>query len=141
MTILIVTVSAVAIFLVFFPRFGKKPQFTFPSPSPSVEQQLREKLNGLVIPDDKDKIELVNVSDGEGMGIATKTEVVADLPDPPSGRTYQVLLGNGTRTVLLGSLRQAKGGYILEYNLSNYPGYNQITVVLGLQHVLEGTFK
>lgn len=139
---ILVTLAAVIIlFLILFPKLNKKPSVTFPNPTPSVEDQLKEKLNGLVIPDDAEKIELKNVSGGEGMGIATSTEVVADLPEPPAGQTYQVLLGNGTKTILLGSLRQAKGGYILEYNLSKYPEYNQIIVVRGLQHILEGTFR
>lgn len=139
--ILIVLVVVVILFLVLFPKFNKKPVVILPNATPGVEDQLKKKLNGLVIPDDAEKIDLRNTSGGEGMGIATKTEVIADLPDLSSGQVYQVLLGNGAKTVLLGNMRQAKGGYILEYNLSKYPGYNQITVVRGLEHILEGTFK
>lgn len=113
---------------------------SLPEATPTVEQQIEEKFKGLAIPDDAEKIELKNVSGEEGMGIATRNEILADLPDLQRGESYQVILGNGTKTVLLGSMRQAKGGYILEYDSSKYPGYNQIVVVRGAKRILEGSF-
>jgi len=113
---------------------------SLPEATPTVEQRIEEKFKGLVIPDDAEKIELRNVSGEEGMGIATRNEILADLPNLQKGESYQVLLGNGTKTILLGSMRQAKGGYLLEYDSSKYPGYNQIVVVRGAKHILEGSF-
>jgi len=138
--IFVALIILVVVFLIIFPKFIKKPTTLLPTPTPSVEEQLEQRLNGLVIPDDAEKIDLKNVSGGEAMGIATKSEVVADLPDLSRGESYQVLLSNGAKTVLLGTMKQAKGGWILEYDLSKYPGYNQIIVVKGSQHILEGTF-
>lgn len=138
--IFVALIVLVVVFLIIFPKFNKKPSTTLPVGTPSVEQQLEQKLNGLTIPNDVEKIELKNVSGGEAMGIATRTEVVADLPELPIGKSYQVLLGNGTKTVLLGTMHQAKGGWILEYDSSKYPGYDQITVVRGSEHILEGSF-
>lgn len=110
------------------------------NPTPSIEEQLKNKFNGMVIPLDSERIELKNVSGGEGMGIATKTEIIADLPDLEKGENYQALLSNGTKTVLLGTMQALKGGYILEYNSSKYPGYNKVLVVKGAKTILEGSF-
>jgi len=119
---------------------NNKTSIVLPDETPTVEQQMKEKFKGLVIPDDTEKIELTNVSGEEGMGIATKNEIIADLPNLPKGESYQVVLIKGTETIILGNLTQTKGGWILEYDLSNYPGYNQIIVVKGTKHILEGSF-
>ena len=119
---------------------NNRTSISFPEATPTVEQQIEEKFKGLIIPDDAEKVELKNVSGEEGMGMATRNEILADLPDLQKGENYQVLLGNGIKTVLLGSMRQAKGGYLLEYDSSKYPGYNQIVVVRGVKHILEGSF-
>lgn len=75
------------------------------------------------------------------MGIATRTEVLADLPGLANGQFYQVRLQNiNGKEVLLGNLRQAKGGWILEYNSVKFPGYNKVIVTLGTKHILEGSF-
>ena len=34
----------------------------------------------------------------------------------------------------------AKGGWILDYSSSKYPGYNKIIVTQGTAHILEGSF-
>jgi hypothetical protein len=117
-----------------------KTSIKLPAATPTVEEQIEAKFRGLAIPDDAEKVELKNVSGEPAMGIATKNEILADLPDLPSGGSYQVLLGNGAKTILLGTMKQAKGGWILEYDSSKYPGYNQITVVTGTKHILEGSF-
>lgn len=139
--ILVILIVVIILFFVFSPKFSKKNIPMLPNPTPGVEQQLEEKFRGLVIPDDIKKIELKNVSDEEGMGIATSSEAVADLPVLSPGQTYQVLLGNGIKTILLGNMKQAKGGFLLEYDLSKYPGYKQIFITKGSQHILEGTFN
>lgn len=137
---LFIAILVTASIFVFQKNKKANPSFKLPEPTPSVTDQIEEKFQGLVIPDDTEKIELDNVSGGEAMGIATKNEILADLPDLEKGETYQMLISNGTKTILLGNLKQAKGGWILEYDLSKYFGYNQITVMKGRQQILKGSF-
>jgi len=94
----------------------------------------------LEIPVDAEKVELKNVSGEPGMGIATRNEILADLPALKEGENYQVLLGNGSKTIILGTMRQAKGGYLLEYDSTKYPGYNQVIIIKGSKRILEGSF-
>lgn len=129
----------VAAFLIFFQNKNKSSTLT-PLPTPGIEDQIENKFNGLVIPDDTEKIELINVSGVEGMGVATKEGIYADLPDLEKGESYQVVIGNGKKTIVLGNLKKAKGGWILEYDLSKFEGYNQIAIVKNGQDILEGTF-
>lgn len=111
-----------------------------PLQTPSVESKLEAKFNGLKIPDDTEKIELKNVSSVGGMGIATKNEIFADLPELGKNEAYKVLLGNGTKTIFLGILKESKGGWILEYDLSKYTGFNKIIIANGTKNILEGSF-
>ena len=128
-------------FFVVFPKIRKNsPPINIPSSTPGIEEQIKEKFKGLEIPVDAEKVELKNVSGEPGMGIATRKEVLADLPALKEGENYQVLISNGSKTMLLGTMRQAKGGYILEYDSSKYSGYNQIIIVKGSVHILEGSF-
>ena len=110
------------------------------SPTPSIEQQIETKFKGLVIPDDSEKIELKDVSGGSGIGIATKSEILADLPDLANGKFYQVWLSKDSKNILLGHLTKAKGGYLLNYDLTKFPGYNKVIVTSGSTHILEGSF-
>lgn len=119
---------------------GQKENLRYVSPTPSVIQQMEEKFKGVTIPQDDTKIELKNISGEEGMGIATKTEVLADLPELTKGGFYQVLLSNGNKTIFLGNLKESKGGWILEYDLSKYQGYNQLIVSKGSKEILKGSF-
>src|SRR5687768_10965514 len=72
------------------------------SETPSTEQKLEDKFN-IEIPDNADKAELTDVSGGTGSGIVTKvfdagkfkSSVIADLPEPAAGETYQVWLSKG----------------------------------------------
>lgn len=139
--ILIVLIVAVVAFFIIFPKSGKKTPKIISTPTPSVEEQLQDKFKGLPIPGDTERIELKNVSGTEAMGMAGKNEIVADLPELSPGESYQVLLENGTKTVLLGVMRQVKGGWILEYDLSRYPDYKEISIVRGTERILEGTFR
>jgi hypothetical protein len=135
----IVIVIIVAGILVIRNRVKVTPKAT-PSAVPSIQQQVESKFNGLVIPQGEASIELKDVSGGVGMGIATRSEVIADLPILPNGQFYQVSLENNGKAVLLGKLSQAKGGWILNFNSSNYPGYNKVIVAVGAKHILEGSF-
>jgi hypothetical protein len=112
-----------------------------PSPTPSLQEKIESKFGGLVIPQDVERAELRDVSGGEAAGIATRTEILADLPTPPAGQSYRGWLENEEgKLVLLGSFRVAKGGYILEYNSAKAPGYNKVVVTLEDKHILEGSF-
>ncbi len=137
--VLLIIISAV--FLISKNRKSKNALLNLPSPTPSITEQIQNQFGGITIPENVEKIELKNVSNIEGMGIATRSEVLADLPDLATGESYQVYLGNGTKTVLVGTMRQAKGGWILEYNSSKFPGYNQIFVKKGSEVILEGSFQ
>jgi hypothetical protein len=139
--ILAVLVVAGVAFFIISPKLSKKTPKIISTPTPSVEEQLQDKFKGLSIPDDTERIELKNVSGTEAMGMAGKNEIVADLPELSPSEEYRVLLGNGTKTVLLGVMKQAKGGWILEYDLSRYPDYKEISIVKGSSRILEGTFK
>jgi len=138
--ILVLVVIVFGVLLISRKNSKNKTLEPFVNPTPSIEEQLKNKFNGMVIPSDSERIELNNVSGGEGMGIATKNEIIADLPDLNKGEAYQVLLSNGTKTVLLGTMQALKGGFILEYKSSKYSGYNKVLVVKGTKTILEGSF-
>lgn len=112
-----------------------------PSATPSIQQQIESKFKGLTIPTDTEKIELKDVSGGSGMGIATRNEILADLPAISNGQSYQGRLENSSgKTVLLGNLTMSKGGWILNYNSEVFPGYNKVIITVGIKHILEGSF-
>jgi hypothetical protein len=112
-----------------------------PTPTPTIEQKVSKTFNGLVIPADVDKAELKDVTGGNGFGVATRTEILVNLPELPKGQYYQGKLENSQgKLVLIGTFRVAKGGYLLEYNSSKYPGYDKVLVVLGSKTLLEGSF-
>jgi hypothetical protein len=121
---------------------GKKGKNILPTPSatPTILQKIQSKFSGLTIPAGEPQAELKDVSGGEGMGIATRSEIVADLPTPSVGQYYQVWLGNGSKLILIGTLKNAKGGWILDYSSTKYSGYSQVVVTLGGKHILEGSF-
>ena len=115
--------------------------------TPTIEEKIENKFGGLTVPADVEKAELKDVSGGNGYGIATRTEILADLPEPVAGKFYQAWLekdpsaGEASgKKVLLGSLRIAKGGYLLEYNSAKFPGYNKVIISLDNGNVLEGSF-
>ncbi|KKU10168.1 MAG: hypothetical protein UX13_C0018G0002 [Candidatus Woesebacteria bacterium GW2011_GWB1_45_5] len=110
-----------------------------PLSTSGIEQKISNTFNGFTIPVDADKAELKDVSGEDGFGIATRTEILADLAEPESG-FYQAWLEKDGKRVLLGAMRIAKGGYITEYNGANYPGYDKVIVTLGEESVLEGSF-
>jgi hypothetical protein len=134
----IVVVAIVAAALVIKNR--KATPVLAPSATPSIQEQLQNKLKGLVIPQDQGGIELKDVSGGTSMGIATRNEIIADLPTLPNGQFYQGWLEKDGKTVLLGTLKLAKGGWILNYSSSAYPGYNKVIITTGQKHILEGSF-
>ncbi|HTK03231.1 MAG TPA: hypothetical protein VL401_00485 [Alphaproteobacteria bacterium] len=134
--IFIILVTAV----VLIKKSLNKKLLVTPVATPSIQQRIDDNFPGLVIPNDIEKAELKDVSGGDNMGIATRTEILANLPDLKSGQYYQVWLSNGVKQILLGNMRIAKAGWLLEYKSSDYPGYNKIIVTLNNTPVLEGSF-
>jgi hypothetical protein len=109
--------------------------------SPSIHQKLQSKFQNLVIPDGGDQIDLTDVTGGSAMGIATRNEIIADLPTLAKGQFYQGYLENSSgKTVLLGTLSMKKGGWILDYDSSRFPGYDKVVISQGSTHILEGSF-
>jgi len=152
-------ILAVAAFVVF--RVTRdEPDLTLgPTSSPSLEEDI-EGIFNTDIPDGAQKAELVATGDIEGSAIATLEEdkgrnlvtILADLPDPESG-TYQAWLVKGERdgfsdTIPLGSMRPAKGGWILDPTpVGEVEGFDKVIVSLerdidsSLETVvLEGSF-
>jgi hypothetical protein len=122
-------------------RIRNKKTVNTPLPTPNISQLVKSAFPSLNIPDGVEKAKLSDVTGGKSIGVATRTEVVANLPEASNGQKYQVLLENDKgETVKLGDMRISKVGYILEYNSSKYPGYNKVIVVLGTTRLLEGSF-
>jgi len=63
-----------------------------PLPTPSVQEKIEETFN-IEIPENVERADLNDVSDGDSYGVATREEnfvtVLADLPDLKSGEYYQ----------------------------------------------------
>jgi hypothetical protein len=135
----VVIVAVVSLFLYFR---NKKTVSNLPvaSPTPTIEQKIESKLKGFTIPTDTERIELKDVSGGDNFGIATKNEILADLPELTSGERYQAYLEKDNKAVLLGKLTEAKGGWILNYDSVKFSGYNKVFITLGSKHILEGSF-
>lgn len=86
--------------------------------TPTTEEKISDSFNGLQIPEDTKKVELTDVNGGDGFGIATSDMVLVDLPDPAAGSFYQVWVEKDGQLVSLGKMRIAKGGWLLEGNIS-----------------------
>lgn len=135
--LLVVIVAAVLL----IDRKMKVSKPATPTATPSVQQKIESKFKGLTVPANVEQIELKDVTGGESMGIATRNEILADLPEPAKGQIYQAYLVNSSgKLVLLGNLRAAKGAWILEYDSSKYPGFNKVVVTKGMTYILEGSF-
>lgn len=141
-----VVILAILAGVIYFVRRPKQ-KVEETTPTVTTEEKLENSFN-LQIPDDLDKAELKDTSGGDASGIATRdfengiftASVLADLPDLDGG-SYKVTLSNGTNEVTLGTMRIAKGGYLLEYTSgTDYSAYNLVKVLSGSQTVLEGSF-
>lgn len=118
-----------------------KKLLVIPTPTPSISQKINNTFPNLNIPEGTEQAELKDATGGESFGIATRTEIIANLPEPKAGQSYQGWLENSAgNEVLLGTLKQSKGGWILEYNSSRYPGYNKVIVTVGGNDILVGSF-
>ena len=140
----------------------KKPRvIPVESPAPTASPQKIEEIFNYTIPEGVEKTDLKDVLGTGANGIATRKYennkfelvILADLEDPNEG-FYQAWLAKGKEGevgfsyVKLGSLRLAKGGYLLEFeSASDYTSYNQVLVTLEKtddtkieKRVLEGSF-
>jgi len=100
-------------------RSNKTPIESGPLPTPSIQQRIENKFGGIKIPDDVSKVELKDTTGGDSYGIATQTEVLANLPDLSKGEFYEVWVNQNGKLISLGKMRIAKGGYILEGNIGS----------------------
>ena len=145
---------------VFYFKKPKVPEVT-PTPTQDIEERIKESFK-FEIPDDLERVELVDVSDGDSYGIATRKfeggrfshVVLADLPEPEEGFFYQGWLFKGEEgsedylLVSTGRAVVAKGGYLIEFNsasdLSMYYGVmvtkEKVFDINPEEKVLEGFF-
>jgi hypothetical protein len=137
-TFLILIIFVVGVLVIF--KKSKNKGLVVPTATPSIQQKIESKFKGLTIPADAEKVELKDVSGGNGMGLAMRGEILADLPILTEGQFYQAWLEKDGKEVLIGKLEIAKGGWILNYDSSKYPGYNKVIITLGTIHILEGSF-
>lgn len=114
--------------------------------TPNVEESLEEKLN-VQIPDDVEKAELTGENDQ--LGVATRDAasgsytltILADLIDPAEDKTYTAAVKKGDEEIGVGTLRPAKGGYLLEFQTSqDLSDFDQVVVKMDDKAVLEGSF-
>lgn len=142
-------IIAAVIFGAYYYKNSKNPKLdTLNTP---VEIGFRSELENSFkydIPEGVDSVELKDVSGGTGRGIATKNEVLADLDDPEVGYFYQAWLENGGEPVSIGKLQIAKGGWLIEYNKTEYSDYKKIIISLEKgfdskieKRILEGSFN
>lgn len=113
-------------------------------PSPSSEEKFEDKFN-LNIPENVDKADLIAIS-SDASGIATRKfesglfsiDVLTDLPDLED--SYQAWIVNEEKNdkIFLGGLSEAKGGYILNYDISrNLNDYKKVVITKNSPQVLK----
>ena len=120
-------------------RARNKKTVSLPLSTPNISQKVNNMFPN--IPDGIERANLSDVTGGSSLGVATRTEVVANLPDLSNGQFYKVVLENSSgNTVNLGSMWLSKSGWILQYDSAKYPGYNKVIVTQGPTHILEGSF-
>lgn len=127
----VLVVAGLGIFLYRQSRQAQ-PEIQLPSEDQTAQQRADELLESLdiTIPDDATRVNLRDVTGGSAAGIATRTEtgeetsqsVLVALPEPIEGEFYEAYLVNpqdeSADPVYLGKLRSIKGGWTLDYNLS-----------------------
>lgn len=115
-----------------FRRSRQEKQNVLTLPTPNAQEQIKKTFNGLTIPENTEKTDLKDVSGGNGVGIATRDMVLADLPEPKTGTYYKVWVDGK----LLGTMRVAKGGFLFEGKVEG----KKVQVKLGEKLILEGSF-
>lgn len=140
---------------------GQAPLIPDSTSVPSVEEQIESSFK-TDIPDDVEKLELKDVENVGGIAIATRNfeagkfsaAVLADLSEPGNSRFYQAWITQGdpadenANFILLGTMRVAKGGYVVEYQSNtDYSNYDGFLITLEEKndntpekHLMEGQF-
>lgn len=141
----------IALLVILFLFFKKTKEPKVDSTPKPVEIAFKEELEDSFkynIPDDSNAIELKDVSGGNSRGIATEKEILLDIDDPQVGSFYQGWLQKGDSFVPLGRLQIAKGGWLLEYDKTQFQDYKNIIVSLESRDdskiekkILEGSFN
>lgn len=150
---ILVLVIAIAYFY-----FKNEPAPTVPieeNKSQAIDQKVKDKFNA-TLPENIEKTELTS-SKNDYFAAATRAyengdfelTVLADLPDPESGKFYQAWLNTGDGQMLsLGKLTMAKGGWLVNYHSkTDQSEYNEVIVTLEStldntpeERVLSGSF-
>ncbi|EKE05694.1 MAG: hypothetical protein ACD_19C00182G0022 [uncultured bacterium] len=133
----------------FYYRIINNPK-VLPSPTPveiSYQEDFENKFK-FDIPDNANTLELKDVSGGNGRGLATNKEILADVENPQSGYFYQGWIEDNDKLTSLGKLIEAKGGWILKFpEISNT---NNKKIIISLENkldnkiekrILEGSFN
>jgi len=120
--------------------------------------QLLDQMN-VKIPENADKIGLKDVSGGDATGIATKSfnnnvfsgSIIAALPELGSGEFYEgwLVREDPFDLVGVGKLRQAKGGWMVDFTSNtDLSDHKQVVVTQEMvddqkpeKHILEGQFN
>lgn len=106
--------------------------------TPDVVSRINNTFPNFKILEGVERASLIDVKGGNNIGVATRTEVVANLPD---GQIYNVwLVKDSNEKINLGQMKMSKSGWLLNYSSSKYPGYNKIVITDGKNSLLEGSF-
>jgi hypothetical protein len=143
----VVVLTALAGLIYFWQNSGTDEDLQIPQ-TLSVEDKIEDKFN-LEIPEDVEKTELKDAVGGDASGIVTRKVqedetqlmILADLPDPETGKIYNAMIIKDDETKDIGFLQIAKGGYLLEYQSGqDLSDYKKVEVKLDETTVLEGEF-
>jgi len=135
---------AIIALVVFFVRRNQVSQTPEPTASPQETTKQQELQNQFryQIPENTQKITLVDVTGGNSTGLASRIYengifdlvVLADLPQPSNSNYYNVYLikqDESQDTILAGTMTQTKGGYLLEFQSgTDYSDYSTLVVSL-----------
>lgn len=135
----------IVVFGAYFYKRSKSPKIdTLSTPVPIIFQEDIENDFKYNIPDNITAIELK----GEGRGLATNKEILADIENPITGYFYQGWVENNDKLTSLGRLVEGKGGWMLEFpEVSNVENKKIIVSLEKVfdnkieKRILEGSFK
>jgi len=110
-----------------------------PVPTVSLDEKVEGRFD-TKLPENVEKTELKPLTLGSSFAATTREYVngqftltiLADLPDPEPGQFYQAWITVGdSQKLSLGQLREAKGGWLLEYQSNiDYTKNNEVEVTL-----------
>lgn len=106
--------------------------------TPNIVSRINTTFPNFKIPEGVERANLTDINGGNNIGIATRTEIVANLPE---GQIYNVwLVKDSNEKINLGQMKMSKSGWLFNYLSSKYPGYNKIVITDGKTSLLEGSF-